>query len=157
MNTSLDAAHQAAAARVKRSRRRPPRHAIGAAILISLLAPAAIGAASPATGETRLEVTLYAAPGAPPGPPWSIDCASPGGTPSTIAACRRLGTPRAARLLSAPLGRGQCADEWGGPQTLVIRGTLSGQRIRLTLDRSTTCAIARWKGIEGLLGVSFTA
>jgi hypothetical protein len=157
MNTSLDAAHQAAAARETRSRRRLRRHAIGAAILTCLLAPATIAAASPATGETRLEVTLYAAPGAPQGPHWSVDCASPGGTPSTIAACRRLGTPRATRLLLAPLDRGQCADEWGGPQILAIRGALSGRRVRLTLDRSTTCAIARWKGIEGLLGVSFTA
>jgi hypothetical protein len=141
----------------KRSRRGLPRHAIGAAILTALLAPAATGAAGPATGETRLEVTLYAAPGAAPGPRWSIDCAAPDGTPSTLAACRRLATPLAARLLMAPPGGGQCADEWGGPQILVIRGTLSGRRVRLTLDRSTTCAIARWKAIEGLLGVSFTA
>ena len=45
-----------------------------------------------------------------------------------------------------------CAEVYGGPATARVEGTLDGKPIDATFDRRNACEMARWDGVEALLG-----
>jgi hypothetical protein len=45
-----------------------------------------------------------------------------------------------------------CAEVYGGPATARVEGRLKGKRIDATFDRRNACEMARWDGVEALLG-----
>jgi hypothetical protein len=44
-----------------------------------------------------------------------------------------------------------CTQQYGGPQTAAIAGTLRGERVDLKLSRVNGCEIARWEAARALL------
>ena len=45
-----------------------------------------------------------------------------------------------------------CAEVYGGPATARVVGTLNGEPIDATFDRRNACEMARWDGVQALLG-----
>ena len=45
-----------------------------------------------------------------------------------------------------------CAEIYGGPATARVEGTLDGEPIDATFDRRNACEMARWDGVQALLG-----
>ena len=45
-----------------------------------------------------------------------------------------------------------CAEVYGGPQTVTIRGRVDGRRFRVELDRVDSCGIDDWNEIKWLIG-----
>jgi hypothetical protein len=45
-----------------------------------------------------------------------------------------------------------CAEVYGGPQTVSIRGRIDGRRFRVELDRADSCGIDDWNEIKWLIG-----
>jgi hypothetical protein len=70
-----------------------------------------------------------------------------------VAACR---TARrlAAFLASRPAPDGICTQQYGGPETARIRGTIGGRAIDKRFSRSDGCAIADWDRASLLLPAS---
>lgn len=44
-----------------------------------------------------------------------------------------------------------CSQQYGGPQTATIAGTLRGERVDLKFSRVNGCEIARWEAASALL------
>ena len=45
-----------------------------------------------------------------------------------------------------------CAQQFGGPETATITGTLAGQGpVNSSLSRKDSCEISRWDALKGLL------
>ncbi len=44
-----------------------------------------------------------------------------------------------------------CTEQYGGPQTAVVRGVHSGQPVQLELSRTDGCRISQWDGLGTLL------
>lgn len=67
-------------------------------------------------------------------------------------ACERLAKkPGVLRSLEEPDGRA-CAEVYGGPQTVTIRGRIDGRRFRVEIDRADACGIADWNQVQWLIG-----
>jgi hypothetical protein len=45
-----------------------------------------------------------------------------------------------------------CAEIYGGPQRASITGSVAGQSVDVSIDRSDSCGIDRWQSLEWLLG-----
>jgi hypothetical protein len=45
-----------------------------------------------------------------------------------------------------------CAEVYGGPQHASISGSVGGQSVDLSIDRSDACGIQSWQSLEWLLG-----
>ena len=45
-----------------------------------------------------------------------------------------------------------CAEIYGGPQHASIKGSIAGQSVDVSIDRSDSCGIDRWQSLEWLLG-----
>ena len=59
-------------------------------------------------------------------------------------ACDLLDVPEAAdRLVNGP-DHGVCTEQYGGPDTAEISGTLFGQEVDTVVDRTNGCGIADW-------------
>lgn len=79
----------------------------------------------------------------------------------------RTGTVRCAAAADSPLcekvaalrladlepdrGAVACSQQYGGPETATITGTLRGERVDLKLSRVNGCEIARWEAAGALL------
>ena len=73
-----------------------------------------------------------------------------GGTlPRAAAACARLAAGGAA--LFAPPKEQVCIEIYGGPQRAIVRGTVAGRRIWVSLRRRDGCEIERWRKLSFLL------
>jgi hypothetical protein len=45
-----------------------------------------------------------------------------------------------------------CAEVYGGPQRASIEGSVAGQSVDVSIDRSDSCGIDSWQSLEWLLG-----
>jgi hypothetical protein len=45
-----------------------------------------------------------------------------------------------------------CAEIYGGPQRASITGSIAGQSVDVSIDRSNGCGIDQWQSLEWLLG-----
>lgn len=55
----------------------------------------------------------------------------------------------------APVAAGRaCSQQFGGPETVRITGTLRGEPVDASFDRTNGCEISRYEKIEPLLAAS---
>ncbi len=69
------------------------------------------------------------------------------------AACSALADPEAfTRLVDGPPRDQVCTEQYGGPDTATIVGTLDGQSVDTTIDRANGCGIYDWDELlDGVL------
>ncbi|NHC16311.1 SSI family serine proteinase inhibitor [Motilibacter deserti] len=106
------------------------------------------GASSPApAGPTRLQVQVDLATSMEYD--WRLTCDPPGGDhPRPADACAALA---AYGLDEVPAAGQACTEQFGGPETARVRGTLAGEPVDLRLDRTDGCHIAQWSQLRPLL------
>ena len=104
------------------------------------------------TGAGATELTVVVRPGRG-NQEWtySLVCDPAGGDhPDPEAACRVL------EELDAPFApvppETMCTEIYGGPQTAAVTGTLRGEPVDATFDRTNGCEIARWDQHAAVLG-----
>jgi hypothetical protein len=51
-------------------------------------------------------------------------------------------------------GNQACTQQYGGPETATVKGTLNGEEIDAKFSRENGCEIARWDAAKKLLGAS---
>ena len=66
------------------------------------------------------------------------------------ALCEKVAALRLADL-KPERGAVACSQQYGGPETAAITGTLRGERVDLKLSRVNGCEIARWEAAGALL------
>ena len=66
------------------------------------------------------------------------------------ALCGKVAALRLADL-EPERGAVACSQQYGGPQTATIAGTLRGERVDLKLSRVNGCEISRWEAAGALL------
>ena len=105
--------------------------------------------ASPQQPVTTLQVEVLPTPGAPVRT-WTLTCEPTGGDhPQAARACADLArSPSPLAPLDEDLA---CTEQYGGPQTAVLRGTWRGDPVSLELARTDGCRIAQWDGLGAVL------
>lgn len=84
---------------------------------------------------------------------YSLACDPPGGDhPDPVAACQALAEAGGAEAMAAPPRDQVCTEQYGGPQTASVEGTVEGQPVRATFARTNGCQISRWDALAPLLG-----
>ena len=119
--------------------------ALGLALAISLVLddePASEDGAA----RTDVEVTLD--PGDGPSRSAALRC--DGEAETDAEACRVLDELDEDVLDPVPPGR-SCTSQFGGPETVTVRGTLRGEPVDARFDRTDGCESARYSQIEPLL------
>jgi hypothetical protein len=73
---------------------------------------------------------------------------------AAAAACELLASNAAARtrLVDGPPTDRMCTQQYGGPETARIAGTIDGDPVETTLNRVDGCGIADWELFAPLLG-----
>jgi hypothetical protein len=102
-------------------------------------------------GATSLQIAFWE-DSAEPGSrvDWTLGCDPPSGShPDPQAACERLGEVGAAAF--APLPDQACAEIYGGAQRAEIAGTVDGERVDATFQRTNGCEIEAWDALLGVL------
>ncbi|MGH9119479.1 MAG: hypothetical protein ACRD0A_16870 [Acidimicrobiales bacterium] len=56
------------------------------------------------------------------------------------------------RLVNGRAPGMMCTQQYGGPETAKVTGTIGGRRISATIDRTDGCGIAEWNLLTPLLG-----
>lgn len=67
------------------------------------------------------------------------------------AACDQLNDLGQEAFADPPEGT-MCTQQYGGPQTATITGTLGGEPIKASFSRTDGCQISRWESLSALLG-----
>jgi hypothetical protein len=47
-----------------------------------------------------------------------------------------------------------CTQQYGGPETATVTGTLRGEQVQARFSRENGCEISRWQDVQELLGVA---
>jgi hypothetical protein len=113
----------------------------GAVLLCALIAASCGGEKATTTSGTDLTVTVRPRGHDGPVRRRHIECD----------ACPRLAHLSPAMLEPVPAGTA-CAQIYGGPATARVEGTLHGNRVDATFERSDGCQIERWDRNRVLLG-----
>ena len=84
---------------------------------------------------------------------YTITCEPVGGDhPDAEAACGAIAAAGgAAAFAPTPMGVA-CTEQWGGPQTATVTGTVGGEPVNAEFDRTNGCEISRWAALEPLFG-----
>lgn len=113
----------------------------------------------PAPGDvaaaSQLSIVLTAAEGAEP-VTYELACEAgePVGVsalPDPAAACDVLAS-NGDQMMVEPDAGAMCTQQYGGPETAVVTGTLNGNEVEAAFSRGDGCAIDRWAMFEPLLG-----
>jgi hypothetical protein len=102
-------------------------------------------ASAPKLADLRVDVDPDGQ-GGKPARTREIRCAATGDS----AVCARVAEVEP-RDLQPPGDAMACTQQYGGPQTATITGTLRGEPVRLKLTRINGCEIARWRAAGALL------
>jgi hypothetical protein len=70
--------------------------------------------------------------------------------PEDSAACRALARVPAMAFVPTP-GNVACTQQYGGPETATVKGTLRGEPVDAELSRVNGCEIARWQDASAFL------
>lgn len=82
----------------------------------------------------------------------TLTCEPPGGdVPAAQQACDQLGAAGTAVFAGVPPDA-MCTQQYGGPQTAVVSGSVGGGRVQATFSRVNGCEIARWDALSAVLG-----
>ncbi|WP_323960156.1 serine protease inhibitor [Arthrobacter sp. JZ12] len=109
-----------------------------------------------AAGTANLTISIRLSPESQP-KEYVLECSRDGvGSSTTMpnaeAACevvRRLG---ASFFNAKPDPNKMCTQQYGGPQTATITGTVDGQRVHAYFSATDGCEIARWNALQAVLG-----
>jgi hypothetical protein len=58
------------------------------------------------------------------------------------------------RAFAPTAGTVACTEQYGGPQTAVVKGTLHGKPVDARFSRINGCEIARWNAVADVLGAA---
>lgn len=72
--------------------------------------------------------------------------------PNAEAACQTVKRLGAAFFTAKPDPNQMCTQQYGGPQTATIEGTVDGQQVSASFSATDGCEIARWNALESILG-----
>lgn len=105
--------------------------------------------------DTQLTILVTAGDDAEP-VTYELECTagSPvgeSGLPDPAAACEVL-TANGDLISAEPDPGAMCTQQYGGPETAVVTGTVDGEQVNARLSREDGCEIARWTMFEPLLG-----
>ncbi len=126
-----------------------------AAALVACVALAACGddeeePAAPAGAFADLTVTVDPdGEGGKPARRASITCEAP----EDSAVCRAVARVPPKAFEPTP-GNVACTQQYGGPQTATVEGTLRGDPVSAEFSRVNGCEIARWRDAAPLLGAA---
>lgn len=82
---------------------------------------------------------------------WTLTCAPAGGDhPDPEAACAALAAAWPDAFDPVPAGT-MCTQQYGGPQTAVIAGTVAGESVSARFSRTNGCEISRWDAVADVL------
>ncbi|MHA7275489.1 SSI family serine proteinase inhibitor [Arthrobacter sp. HLT1-21] len=71
--------------------------------------------------------------------------------PDPAAACQALSS-HGDLIVAKPDPGTMCTQQYGGPETAVVKGTVGGEQVTASFSRENGCEIARWAMFEPLLG-----
>lgn len=84
---------------------------------------------------------------------FTLTCEPVGGDhPDAAAACAELAAAGGADAFAPTPRDVACTEQWGGPQTATVEGTVAGERVSATFDRRNGCEISRWDRLAALFG-----
>jgi hypothetical protein len=121
--------------------------------VIALLLLLAVGAPSVAAGggDTALTISVWPDERRAEVHRYSLRCEPAGGTlPRAAAACARLAAGGIA-LFAPPPKEQVCIEIYGGPQRAIVKGTVAGRRIWVSVRRRDGCEVERWRKLAFLL------
>lgn len=72
--------------------------------------------------------------------------------PDPAAACALVEESAQALFFTKPDPTLQCTQQFGGPQTATVTGTVDGRPVQSDFARSDGCEIDRWQSMEPILG-----
>ncbi len=86
---------------------------------------------------------------------YTLTCEPAGGDhPDAEAACAAIAAAGgAAAFAPTPMGVA-CTEQWGGPQTATVTGTVAGEAVAADFSRTNGCEISRWDALEALFAGS---
>ncbi len=83
---------------------------------------------------------------------YTLTCEPVGGDhPDAEAACAAIAAGGLAAFEPTPMDVA-CTEQWGGPQTASVTGTIGGEAVRAGFSRTNGCEISRWDAVEALFG-----
>jgi hypothetical protein len=83
---------------------------------------------------------------------YSLTCVPEGGQhPAAADACAALAAAGAEAFGPPPKDQ-MCTEQYGGPQTATVTGTLAGKPVRAQFARTDGCEIGRWAALSALFG-----
>lgn len=84
---------------------------------------------------------------------YTLTCEPVGGHhPDAAAACGAIAAAGGVTAFEpTPMGVA-CTEQWGGPQTATVTGTLDGEAVNARFDRTNGCEISRWETLAALFG-----
>ncbi|GAB3536634.1 hypothetical protein GCM10027403_18010 [Arthrobacter tecti] len=74
--------------------------------------------------------------------------------PNPEAACAAVKELGAAFFTAKPDPNRMCTQQYGGPQTATVKGTVDGKRVSASFSATDGCEIGRWNALESILGTS---
>lgn len=83
---------------------------------------------------------------------YTLTCEPIGGDhPDAEAACAAIAVGGLAAFEPTPMGVA-CTEQWGGPQTATVTGTVAGEAVTAEFNRTNGCEISRWDALAPLFG-----
>lgn len=83
---------------------------------------------------------------------YTLTCEPVGGDhPDAEAACAAIAAGGLAAFEPTPMDVA-CTEQWGGPQTATVTGTVDGETVNAEFSRTNGCEISRWAALEPLFG-----
>jgi hypothetical protein len=74
--------------------------------------------------------------------------------PNPEAACEAVKSLGAAFFNAQPDPNRMCTQQYGGPQTATVKGTVDGHRVYASFSATDGCEISRWNALESILGAA---
>lgn len=108
----------------------------------------------PPAGQVEVDLTVRVdATGEGATTEYTLTCAPTGGDhPDAEAACAAIAAGGGAEAFAPTPRDVACTEQWGGPQTATVNGTVGSSRVDAQLDRHNGCEIARWDALAALFG-----
>lgn len=111
-----------------------------------------------AVGTAMLAISIKLSPESAP-VEYFLECTPDGiGETTTVphpeAACEAVKRLGAAFFNAQPDPNRMCTQQYGGPQTATVKGTVDGHRVYASFSATDGCEIARWNALEAILGTA---
>lgn len=128
----------------------------------STLPPGATSAATPGTTtgapqDLTADLTVTVDDGQGQATTYELTCSGPtdgtatGTAPDPAAACQAVADAGGVEAFAPPAADVVCTEQYGGPQTATISGTVNGEPVSADLSRTDGCEISRWDALVPLV------